>query len=102
MIKPLLYLALFTLTFSLYVTTPLHLEGAYDFSVGLFGQPYLVKDCETHSLTLSNPIDACEPPPNNINQTVVLVQRGSCTFVQKARNLQKRGAIGMIVINSAE
>lgn len=102
MIKPLLLLTCLSLTFTLYVTTPLHLEGAYEFSVGLFGSPYLVKDCQTHSVSVSNPIDACTPSTSSVNNTVALVQRGGCTFVQKARNMQKSGASGMIVINNAE
>lgn len=44
--------------------------------------------------------DACEPITNTIAGEIALVDRGSCTFVQKATNVQAAGAIGMVVANN--
>lgn len=48
---------------------------------------------------------ACDPlSPLNalaVNGNVALVDRGGCTFVQKALNVQNEGAIAMIVVDNA-
>jgi MYXO-CTERM domain-containing protein len=45
--------------------------------------------------------DGCDPIQNNVAGRVVLVARGTCTFVQKATNVQAAGGIGMVVSNNA-
>jgi hypothetical protein len=96
MIKFLLIITLFCLSLQLIVTAPRSLEGAYEFSIGLFGNPYIVSDCEPTLLSYYNPTDGCSTPLNQINGTVVLVDRGKCSLIQQA------GGIGMIVVNNAE
>ncbi len=44
--------------------------------------------------------NACEPIQNNISGKVVLIDRGSCTFKQKALNAQAAGAVGVIIANN--
>ena len=46
--------------------------------------------------------DACEPIRNIAPGTVVLVDRGTCSFVQKATNVEQAGGIGMIVADNVE
>lgn len=50
------------------------------------------------------PSDACEPlinaRANNVNGKIVLVDRGTCTFVQKVANAQAAGAKGVVVANN--
>jgi hypothetical protein len=47
--------------------------------------------------------DACEALTNAgaMAGKIALVDRGNCTFVQKALNVQNAGAIGIIVVNNA-
>jgi hypothetical protein len=47
---------------------------------------------------------ACEPPPpqNSFNGNIVLIRRGGCSVVEKARMVQHAGAIGMVVINNED
>ncbi len=60
----------------------------------------------TAELTLANKIDetnslACNPfAENSLDNTIVLVDRGECTFVEKATNVQNAGAVGLIVANN--
>ncbi len=44
--------------------------------------------------------DACEPLTNNVNRRIVLVDRGSCSFVQKVLNAQAGGARAVVVANN--
>ena len=48
-----------------------------------------------------SPTDACEPLVGNYTGLIVLVDRGTCTFVVKATNVQNAAAVGMIVANNA-
>jgi len=40
--------------------------------------------------------------PHGVNGRVALVGRGTCTFAQKALNVQRGGAVAMIVTNYAD
>ena len=44
--------------------------------------------------------DGCEPFVNDMTGAIALVDRGACTFVQKALNAQAAGAIGAVIINN--
>lgn len=44
--------------------------------------------------------DACEPVGAGVAGKLALVDRGTCAFTVKARNVQEAGAIGMIVANN--
>lgn len=44
--------------------------------------------------------DGCEPLVNNVVGKIVLVDRGSCAYSQKALNVQAAGAIGMLLANN--
>lgn len=54
----------------------------------------------------ADPIDACvlENIQNRrqFGGRIVLAQRGNCMFIEKARNAQRMGAIGIIVFDNAE
>jgi hypothetical protein len=45
--------------------------------------------------------DACQALTGNVTGKIVLVDRGMCTFKQKAINAQTAGAIGVILANNA-
>ncbi|MFB9067252.1 PA domain-containing protein [Pseudofulvimonas gallinarii] len=49
--------------------------------------------------------DGCEYPflnGNRLQGRIALVDRGSCTFVEKARNAQEQGAVALLVANNVE
>ena len=50
----------------------------------------------------AKPDNACAPLINTqeLSGAVVLVERGSCSFMEKAVNVEKAGALGMIVVNN--
>lgn len=53
------------------------------------------------SLAMAYPRDACKPIASTaIVGRIALVERGDCSFVQKARHVQAAGGIGMIVTNN--
>jgi len=45
--------------------------------------------------------DACQPLTNNVTGTIVIVDRGSCTFKTKTLNVQNAGGVGVIMANNA-
>jgi mannosidase alpha-like ER degradation enhancer 3 len=51
-------------------------------------------------LALADPLKACSPLQNSheLNGRIAVVRRGSCMFEDKARLVQKAGAIGVIII----
>eukprot|EP01080_Neovahlkampfia_damariscottae_P008827 gene8827-776_t len=79
---------------------PLHLEGAYQFTVALFGAPYLSSNCKAMPISIAYPEFGCNEIQNNIKNTVVLTRRGLCNFSDKARLVQKNGGKGLVVVNN--
>ena len=57
--------------------------------------------CKPYQLAFAEPRDACGALRNekDVFNKVVIVHRGTCSFVTKAWQLQASGAIAMIVIN---
>ena len=60
---------------------------------GIAGDVVLVNDGS------ANPTEACSPLIDFPAGAIALVDRGSCSFVQKANNVQAAGAVAMIVVN---
>ncbi|KAJ2809414.1 hypothetical protein H4R20_000139 [Coemansia guatemalensis] len=52
--------------------------------------------------TSNGNIHGCTETEDNIKGTVAVVARGDCTFQQKADIVQKKGAVGMIVIDDGD
>lgn len=50
----------------------------------------------------AEPADACAPLTNTqeLSGAVVLIDRGSCSFMEKAVNAEKAGALAIIVVNN--
>jgi hypothetical protein len=72
-------------------------------AAGTPGNVVLAKDA-ADSAGPSN-TDACSPitiNPGEVAGNIALVDRGSCTFVTKAKNVQNAGAIGMIVADNVQ
>jgi len=45
--------------------------------------------------------DACEPLVGTYTGKIVLVDRGSCSFESKAKNIQTKGGVGALIANNA-
>ncbi|WP_394839017.1 M36 family metallopeptidase [Pendulispora rubella] len=54
----------------------------------------------TGTLAVANPANACTPV-GDLTGKIAVVQRGACTFGQKAKLVQDKGAIGVIIINNS-
>ena len=54
------------------------------------------------SVALASPADGCAPLVSDVSGRVVVIQRGSCSFDDKAKNAQTAGAVGVIVANTEE
>ena len=52
------------------------------------------------TLVLGSPLDACGPITGNVQGKIVLVQRGTCLFTDKAQKLQRAGAAGMLCFDN--
>ncbi|XP_022175955.1 ER degradation-enhancing alpha-mannosidase-like protein 3 [Myzus persicae] len=54
-------------------------------------------------IAIANPVKGCETliNPGVVKEKIVLVERGDCMFIEKARKLQEAGAVGGIVIDNA-
>ena len=50
---------------------------------------------------LAKPVRGCNPSLIDVSGKIVLVERGSCTFVQKTLLLQEAGAAGVLIGNTA-
>jgi hypothetical protein len=62
---------------------------------GVSGDVVLVND------GTANPTHGCQPLLGFPAGAIALVDRGTCTFVQKAQNAQEAGAVAMVVVNNA-
>lgn len=57
----------------------------------------------TARLVVGDPFRMCKDPTDEakLGQKIVIIQRGDCMFIEKARRLQKAGAVGGIVIDNS-
>ena len=94
------------------ITSPASLEGFYQLGTAAFGPPVsspgvsgrivVARDAAVTG-TPASPTDGCSPIENvsEVSGNIGLVDRGTCGFAVKARNLQAAGAIGAIIANNA-
>jgi len=62
---------------------------------GVTGQAVIVND------PVAPPADGCETPfAAGLAGNIAVIDRGTCTFVVKAKNAQNAGAIGVIIVNN--
>jgi hypothetical protein len=89
------------------VLTPAGIAGSKPVGTAQFGSP-LDTNGISGTMALANDgsgvlnSDACESLINGgvISGKIALVDRGNCTFVQKALNVQNAGGIGMVVVDN--
>jgi hypothetical protein len=91
------------------VNSPASVAGIYAVGTAQFGPP-LAAPGITGNLVLVNdsglsgdPADACEPIVNGaaVAGNIAILNRGTCTFVIKAKNAQNAGAIAVVVADNA-
>jgi hypothetical protein len=87
------------------VTAPASVARSYRATLAEFGSR--LRKPVSGAIVVANdaagvsPTDACEAlQPTAVSGNIVLADRGSCTFVTKARNAQAAGAIGLIIANN--
>ncbi|XP_060872918.1 ER degradation-enhancing alpha-mannosidase-like protein 3 [Metopolophium dirhodum] len=68
-----------------------------------FGLPLNLGHKVAARIAIANPVKGCETliNPGVVKEKIVLVERGDCMFIEKARKLQEAGAVGGIVIDNA-
>jgi PKD repeat protein len=92
--------------FFLEVLSPDTLAGLYSSTSANFGPPLpaepLIGELIPALDETALPTEACETIVNvaELAGKVALIDRGSCTFVQKVRNAQQAGAIAVIICNN--
>ncbi|MCB1049776.1 MAG: M4 family metallopeptidase [Acidobacteria bacterium] len=89
----------------LVVSNPSEISGTYPVGTASFG-PTLSESGIAGMLALAqgttgNPDECCGAiaNPAAISGKIALISRGTCTFVEKVKNAQNAGAIGVVIIN---
>lgn len=90
------------------VVTPAELADAYRVGTAGFGSPISTPGVSGRVVLVNDGVgvgsDACTPltaaSAAAVSGQIALVDRGSCTFVQKAANVQAAGAAAMLVANT--
>ncbi|KAL1864542.1 hypothetical protein VTK73DRAFT_5791 [Phialemonium thermophilum] len=79
-------------------------DQSFGYTVGTPGNWSVTLPLWAASYNTSNPADGCDEYPDStpdLSGYIVLVRRGTCTFVQKATNAIKKGAKYLMVYNNA-
>lgn len=78
-------------------------RGRQDLTIGYtdaIASPTLSSDLDGTEITVASPSNACSPLEGDHAGSVVVAQRGICTFHAKALNAQRAGAAGIIIVNN--
>jgi hypothetical protein len=88
-------------TISFYCSMRYPMQGVFECSAA--GDHVLAVDIESHVVAMDPSVD-CQPyPPSSfVHNSIVLVERGRCGFVEKAQYAQAAGAIGLAVYNNVD
>ena len=72
---------------------------SFDVAKGGFGKGW---SKDPKRIVIAKPRSACDEKGFSVNvqNSIVIVERGECSFVDKARLIQKVGGIGMVCVNS--
>jgi subtilisin family serine protease len=85
------------------VNAPADIAGNYIAADADFG-PKLTPTGVTEDLVAAQPANACSPLSNaaSIAGKIALIDRGTCTFVEKVKAAQTAGAVGVVVVNNQD
>ena len=85
------------------LSAPYHGSMVFKVGTALFGYDLSSKPEVASYVMIAKPIDACTiDPGHDVNAYIVIAIRGNCLFAEKARAIQERGGLGLIVIDSVE
>ena len=83
-------------------------SGKVAVNTAAFGAPLTLAGVTGQAVVVVDPVaptaDGCETPFTNAGALagkIAVIDRGTCTFVVKAKNAQNAGAIGVIIVNNA-
>lgn len=95
---------------TLTITSPASVARNYDIGTASFGVPAniasisgrLVQASDAANADGPSATDGCSPYTNSnaISGNIAVVDRGTCTFLSKARNAQAAGARGLVIIDN--
>eukprot|EP00943_MAST-04B_sp_MAST-4B-sp1_P005464 g5464.t1 len=71
----------------------------YEYLSAKFGKNLLLKPM-TVNMKVATPIKACSDIQNDVKGTVVLIQRGKCSLVDKIERAGNAGAVAALIINN--
>lgn len=88
----------------LQINSPGQVQGDVDGGAASFG-PAISVNMLTADIVLVNDgsettSDACEDFSQDLSHKIALIDRGTCTFVDKVQRAQDNGAIGVVVVNN--
>ncbi len=94
---------------SLEVLTPAAIAGTYPASPGAFGgganglTGNVVQALDASNAAGPATTDACSALTNDVavSESIAIVDRGDCLFIEKTANVQAAGGIGIIIVNNA-
>ncbi len=85
---------------------PAAVVGDYEAGSAAFGQTLTESgvrgEIEVAHDNVGNSTDGCEPIVGFTRGRIALVDRGTCTFVSKAKNAQEAGAIALVIANNID
>ena len=88
------------------VDAPSTAAGRYQATHANFGPPVTKEGFSGAIVEVNdgsaNPTRACQPLMNFPDGAIALVDRGTCTFVQKVTNAQNAGAVAVIIANDTD
>ena len=94
------------------VNTPASIAGSYEVGTASFGPALTATGTMGDVVAAQDAADAAGPSSSDACSTITnptavaghiaLVDRGSCTFVTKAKNVQNAGATGMVVADNVQ
>lgn len=89
---------------TLRVASPAAIAGDYLALEGSFSKPLAETGPVSGDLVLADPADLCTAPRNAaaMKGRLVLMDRGDCLFVEKARRAQAAGALGLVAVNNVD
>jgi hypothetical protein len=90
----------------LVIDVPSTAAGRYQATHANFGPPVTKEGFSGQIVEVSdgsaNPTRACQPLVGFPAGAIALVDRGTCTFVQKVTNAQNAGAVAVIIVNDTD
>ncbi len=92
------------------IQTPASLAGQYDVGPAIFGPPLstvalngpIIQALDAANTDGPTETDGCSPFVNaaQVAGKIALIDRGTCTFVNKVLNAQAAGAVGVVVVDN--